>query len=127
MVDRFDKKMTVKILPKFNNAKEWSDLMAIIKNLKENLKKYKSFNISKMTDKVLMAKRLAQSLNPSLPGGLHEITLEVYDMIYENIRANNGDSLGFDLGLYSSGLFPIFQFATVPNKTLYLNNIVKKH
>lgn len=127
MVDRFDKKLNVKILPKFNNAKEWSDLMAIIKNLKENLKKYKEFNLSKMTEKVLMAKRLAQSLNPSLPGGLHEITLEVYDMIYENIRTNNNNFLGIDLGLYSTGLFPFFQFATVPNKTLYLNNIIKKH
>lgn len=127
MVDRLDKKLTVKILPRFNNAKEWSDLMAIIKNLKENLKKYPTSNLYKITDKILLAKRLAQSLNPSLPGGLHEITLEVYDMIFENVRTNNGNLLGIDLGLYSSGLFPFFQYATVPNKTLYLNNIIKKH
>lgn len=29
--------------------------------------------------------------------------------------------------LYSSGLFPFFQFASAPNKTIFLNNIIKKH
>lgn len=83
---KFDKKLTDKILPKFNNAKEWSDLMTIIKNLRENLKKYSTFNMVKITDKVLLAKRLAQSLNPSLPAGLHEETLHVYDILFENIK-----------------------------------------
>lgn len=82
----FDKKISEKILPKFNSAKEWSDLMTILKNFSVNLKKYQTFNMSKLTDKILLAKRLAQSLNPSLPGGLHEITLDVYDSIFENIR-----------------------------------------
>ena len=125
---RFDKKLTEKILPKFNNAKDWSDLMAILKNLKENLSKYKDFNMHNVTEKITLAKRLAQCLNPkSLPSGLHEIALELYDIIFENIRKNQNNYLGDDLGLYSVGLFPFFQFATVPNKTLYLNTIIKKH
>lgn len=90
----FDKKVSEKILPRFNNAKEWSDLMTIIKNFKDNLKKYSDFNLAHLTDKVLLAKRLAQSLNPTLPGGLHEITLEVYDLIFENIRVQFSLNLG---------------------------------
>lgn len=125
---RFDKKLSEKILPKFNNAKDWSDLMAILKNLKENLSKYKDFNMYYVSDKIVLAKRLAQCLNPkSLPSGLHEIALELYDIIFENIRKNQNNCLGEDLGLYSIGLFPFFQYATVPNKTLYLNSIIKKH
>jgi len=125
---RFDKKLTEKILPKFNNAKDWSDLMQILKNLKENLRKYKDFNMYNVTDKITLSKRLAQCLNPkSLPSGLHEIALELYDTIFENIRQNQNNYLGDDLALYSVGLFPFFQFATVPNKTIYLNNIIKKH
>jgi hypothetical protein len=125
---RFDKKLSEKILPKFNNAKDWSDLMAILKNLKENLSKYKDFNMYNVSDKIVLAKRLAQCLNPkSLPSGLHEIALELYDIIFDNIRKNQNNFLGEDLGLYSIGLFPFFQYATVPNKTLYLNNIIKKH
>lgn len=125
---KFDKKLTDKILPKFNNAKDWSDLMQILKNLKENLRKYKDFNMYNVTDKITLSKRLAQCLNPkSLPSGLHEIALELYDTIFENIRQNQNNYLGDDLALYSVGLFPFFQFATVPNKTLFLNNIIKKH
>jgi hypothetical protein len=86
---KFDKKMTDKILPRFSSAKDWSDLMTIQKQLKENLRKYSTFNMFQLSDKVLLSKRLAQSLNPSLPDGLHEITLEVYSMIFENIRVNN--------------------------------------
>ena len=41
-MDKFDKKLSNKILLKFNNAKEWSDLIQILKNLKENLVKYSS-------------------------------------------------------------------------------------
>src|SRR5690606_31514283 len=77
-----------KILPRFDNARDWSDLMTIMKNFKENLKKYSTFNMAKISDKVLLGKRLAQCLNPSLPHGLHEITLEVYDMLFDNIRVN---------------------------------------
>ncbi len=125
---KFDKKLTDKILPKFNNAKDWSDLMQILKNLKENLRKYKEFNMYNVTDKITLSKRLAQCLNPkSLPSGLHEIALELYDTIFENIRRNQNNYLGEDLALYSVGLFPFFQFATVPNKTIFLNNIIKKH
>ena len=87
-MQKFDKKLSEKILPRFNNAKDWSDLMTIIKNLKENVKKYNDCNMFLISDKVLLSKRLAQSLNPSLPDGLHEITLEVYDMLFENIRVD---------------------------------------
>ncbi len=87
-MQKFDKKLSDKILPRFNNAKDWSDLMTIIKNLKENVKKYNNCNMFQISDKNLLSKRLAQSLNPSLPDGLHEITLEVYDILFENIRVN---------------------------------------
>jgi hypothetical protein len=34
--------------------------------------------------------------------------------------------MGADLGIYSSGLFPFFQYASSGNKTAYLN-VIKKH
>lgn len=36
--------------------------------------------------KVLVAKRLAQCLNPSLPSGVHQKTLEVYTYIFDLIK-----------------------------------------
>ncbi len=85
-MQKLDKKLSEKILPRFNSAKDWSDLMTIIKNLKENVKKYNNVNFFQISDKELLSKRLAQSLNPSLPDGLHEITLEVYDILFDNVR-----------------------------------------
>lgn len=39
-MQKFDKKRIYRILPKFNDAKEWSDLTTILKDLKEQLIKY---------------------------------------------------------------------------------------
>jgi len=126
MSNKFDKKLIEKILPRFNSAKEWSDLMTIMKNLKENLVKYDNCSMAKLQVKDTLSKRLAQCLNPSLPAGLHETTLETYDIIFENIRKNESNNLGDNLGYFSSGLFPFFQYASVPNKSLFLN-LIKKH
>ena len=81
-MDKFDKKLTNKILPKFQNAKEWSDLQTILKKLKSNLTKYKTTNMSKLTDKISLSKRLAQSLNNNLPSGVHETALDIYSLLF---------------------------------------------
>lgn len=126
-MDKFDKKLTNKILQKFQNAKEWSDLMTILKKLKVNIEKYNAVDMSKLTDKVALSKRLAQCLNTNLPSGVHEIAMEIYRKLFENIKKNNNGLLGEDLGLYSSGLFPFFTYATNQNKLKFLNDIIKEH
>ena len=127
MVDKFDKKLSEKILPRFELAKEWPDLMTILKKLKENLVKYKTSNMGILTDRVSLAKRVAQCLNQQLPGGVHEMALDVYSMLYDNIKQNNNNFLGENLGLYSAGLFPFFLYANAKNKIKFLNDIIKKH
>ena len=47
------------------------------------LKKYKQFAF--IPEKIAVAKWLAQCLNPNLPGGVHQKTLEVYDLIFSQI------------------------------------------
>ncbi|KAF9960614.1 hypothetical protein BGZ65_012020 [Modicella reniformis] len=60
-----------------------------------------------------VAKRLAQCLNPALPAGVHGKTLEVYAYILEIIGP---DQLAEDLTLWSYGLFPFLQYASVSVK-----------
>ena len=127
MTEKFDQKLTNKILPRFATAKEWPDLMTILKKFKENLVKYKSSNMSILTDKISLAKRLAQCLNQNLPSGVHEIDLDIYSMLFENIKQNNNNFMGDNLGLYSAGLFPFFIYASAQNKIKFLNDIIKKH
>ena len=127
MTEKFDKKLTNKILPRFATAKEWPDLMTILKKFKENLVKYKACNMGILTDKISLAKRLAQCLNQSLPSGVHEMDLDVYSMLFDNIKLNNNNFLGDNLGLYSAGLFPFFIYASAKNKIKFLDDIIKKH
>ena len=127
MTEKFDKKVTNKFLPRFATAKEWPDLMTILKKFKENLVKYKGSNMGILTDKISLAKRLAQCLNQNLPSGVHEIDLDIYSMLFDNIKKNNNNFMGDNLGLYSAGLFPFFIYAAAQNKIKFLNDIIKKH
>jgi hypothetical protein len=59
--------------------------------------------------KLQISKRLAQGLNPALPNGVHQRTLEVYRDIFKLLGK---DGLERDLPTWSSGLFPCFQYAS---------------
>ena len=86
-MEKFERKITDKIYS-FNNAKEWSDLITIVRELNIILQKNEQedhFNLSLLKEKISLSKRLAQCLNPSLPGGVHEVTLRSYEMILDNI------------------------------------------
>ena len=127
-MEKFEKKLNDKILSQFIGAKEWGDLLSIIKELLLYIKKEiekKEINISLITDKVTLSKRLAQCLNPQLPAGLHEAVLETYEIILKDILLKNNNLLGENLGFYASGLFPFFQNASINNKIIYINKIIK--
>lgn len=70
-----------------------------------------------------MNKRLAQCLNPNLPGGVHQKALEVYDIIFSKIRP---EGVQLDLGMYTMGIFQLFEHAATLVKTALLN-LFEKH
>lgn len=65
----------------------------------------------------MVAKRLAQSLNPSLPSGVHQKALEVYSFIFTVIGK---DGLSRDLPLYLPGLASILSFASLSVRAPFL-------
>ncbi len=127
-MDKFEKKLNDKILSQFIAAKEWGDLISILKELITYIKKEiekKEINLSLLIDKVTISKRLAQCLNPQLPAGVHETALEIYEIILKDILKKNNNCLGENLGYYASGLFPFFQNASINNKKLYIDKIIR--
>jgi hypothetical protein len=83
--------------------------------------------------KLVVAKRLAQCLNPALPTGVHQRALEVYVHILAvlgvrimlsvlHTRASliilvlKAEGLKRDLSLWSPGLFPFFEYAATSVK-----------
>jgi hypothetical protein len=68
--------------------------------------------------KATVAKRLSQCLNPSLPSGVHQKTLEVYSYIFSVIGK---DDLSRDLPLYFPGLASVLSFASLTVRAPFLD------
>ena len=124
--EKFEKKL-LNILNSAANAKVWSDLIPMTKEILNYIKKNdKEFDFSQIpTAKHILAKRLAQCLNPEFPHGVHDVILDIYKNLLYNIMCKQDMYLMDNLGLYLSGLFPFFSHASLPNKNKFLNDIVK--
>jgi Dopey, N-terminal len=67
--------------------------------------------------KAIVARRLAQCLNPALPSGVHQKALEVYNYIFSMIGK---DALSQDLSLYFPGLSSTLSFASLTVRAPFL-------
>jgi hypothetical protein len=67
--------------------------------------------------KSIVARRLAQCLNPTLPSGVHQKALEVYNYVFSMIGR---DALSRDLPLYLPGLSPTLSFASLTVRSPFL-------
>ena len=122
--EKFDKKLEDK-LGSAATAQSWSDLLPIIKDINLFLSLNKEYDFNNITNKLLLGKRLAQGLNPECPNGLHDITIDVYEILLNNIISRSKDKLMDNLYIYSYGLFPFFPNASLQIKKKFLEKIVK--
>ncbi|CAG8453950.1 6582_t:CDS:10 [Scutellospora calospora] len=95
---------------------EWADFISFLGKLLKAFQAYPQFPV--IPRKLLVTKRLAQSLHPGLPPGVHQKALEVYAYIFKTIGS---DLLAEDLPIYSQGLFPFFQYAAMSVKPQLLD------
>ena len=125
-MNKFFKKLDDQ-LSKFKYAKEWTDLVKNITDIQILMDtNQKELNLNDYPNNEILAKRLAQCLNKDLPGGLHEVSIKLYSFVLHNLALNNNQNLGKNLALFSSGLFPFYQYASAQNKINYLESIIKK-
>ncbi|CAD25676.1 similarity to HYPOTHETICAL PROTEIN C215_HUMAN [Encephalitozoon cuniculi GB-M1] len=96
--EKYEAEMTKK-LDAFKTAKEWSDFISLLSSLDSTIKK---FSVPEIPKKKLLFKRLNQCLNPVLPAGIHNKTLETYSLIFERISR---ESLLKDFNFLTLGLF----------------------
>jgi hypothetical protein len=95
------------ILSSFDAISEWQEIVSFLSRLGKTLSSHTSPSID-IPKKLIVAKRLAQCLNPALPAGIHQKTLDVYHLIFSLI---GNERLQSDLAIYSIGLFPFLQHA----------------
>ncbi|KAG6336234.1 hypothetical protein ID866_2853 [Astraeus odoratus] len=105
-----------KCLSAFDNVHEWADCISFLKQLLKTFQSYLQFK--EIPHKLIVAKRLAQCLNPALPTGVHQRALDVYIHILSVLGT---EGLKHDLPLWSSGLFPFFEYASTSVKPTLLN------
>ena len=121
---KFEKSLN-NILSSSSGAASWSDLLPFTKEVRQLIEKKKEdINFALISEKNTLSKRLAQCLNPECPGGVHEVVINIYSTILQNILSKNDGKLEENLGIYSSGLFPFFSYAAIPNKLIFLEKII---
>ena len=116
------------LLSKIKYSKEWTDLVKYITEIQSLLNKQESMDYTKTPSIRLFYYKdnetLAKRLNKDSPG-LHKTTLNLYNLVLKMYMNDNNYKLGKNLGLFFSGLFPLYQYASTQNKKLFLQNIVQ--
>ncbi|KAL2815781.1 Dopey, N-terminal-domain-containing protein [Aspergillus cavernicola] len=96
---------------------EWADYISFLSRLLKALQSHPP-DLPVVPHKVLVSKRLSQSMNPSLPSGVHQKALEVYTYIFNLIKP---EGLSHDLPLYFPGIAPTLTFASLTVRPLFLS------
>ena len=107
----------------FDSAlQEWADYIAFLGRLQKALQAQPS-DVNIIPEKRTVAKRLAQCLNPSLPSGVHQKTLELYDLVF---TLQGPDETSRELSLYLPGLSSTLAFASLKVRPIFLS-VVEDH
>ena len=103
------------LLISFEKAKEWdwSDMIQWINKVKALVD---AFQGDSFPEKITLERRLWQCLNPSLPQGLHSITLKIYESILSKPWLSSED-----FGLFLTGILPFFQYTSPENRCQVLS------
>ncbi|RYP67325.1 hypothetical protein DL769_005804 [Monosporascus sp. CRB-8-3] len=101
---------------------EWADYISFLSKLLKALQARPS-SITTIPSKALVAKRLSQCLNPSLPSGVHQKALEVYNYVFSAVGE---EGLSRDLPLYLPGLASTLSFASLTVRSPFLD-LLEKH
>ncbi|EGD95389.1 protein kinase subdomain-containing protein [Trichophyton tonsurans CBS 112818] len=101
---------------------EWADYISFLSRLLKALQTHPP-SLYLVPNKLLVAKRLAQCLNPALPSGVHQKALEVYGYIFGLLKS---DGLARDLAIYLPGIAPTLSFASLSVRPIFLS-LIESH
>ncbi|GAB0492732.1 hypothetical protein MMPV_004001 [Pyropia vietnamensis] len=103
-------------LAAFDRAEDWADLIHDLQRVNRVLSKHS--RATSVPHKELLAKRLSQCLNASLPSGVHLKALETYALVLSRLPP---PSLVSSLPLFAVGLFPLLSYASTALKPTILS------
>lgn len=100
----------------FDASNEWADYIAFLSRLAKALQA--SPPDAAVPFKPTLAKYLALCLKPSLPSGVHQKALEVYNLVFTLLGK---DGLSHDLPIWLPGVSHTLTFASLTTRPLFLN------
>ncbi|KIV91738.1 hypothetical protein PV10_06247 [Exophiala mesophila] len=100
----------------FDASNEWADYIAFLSRLAKSLQA--SPPGADVPLKSTLAKYLALCLKPSLPAGVHQKALELYDLIFSLLGK---DGLSRDLAIWLPGFSQTLTFASLTTRPLFLS------
>ncbi|EDO18228.1 hypothetical protein Kpol_543p58 [Vanderwaltozyma polyspora DSM 70294] len=118
-VDSKQKKFIANVtrtLETFDSVTEWADYISSLGKLLKALQSWtpNSDDIKYyVPSPYQVSQRLASSLSPELPAGVHQKTLEVYTYIFEKIGQ---ESLATECNIWIRGILPLMAYATMSVK-----------
>ncbi|EDO19319.1 hypothetical protein Kpol_1036p64 [Vanderwaltozyma polyspora DSM 70294] len=113
----------------FDSVDEWADYISNLGKLLKALQSWKpQFQNVKyyVPTPYQVSRRLASSLSPTLPAGVHQKTLDVYNFIFEKIGI---EVLSAECNIWIPGILPLMAYASISVKAqlieLYENYLVQ--
>ncbi|KAK9372385.1 Dopey, N-terminal-domain-containing protein [Lipomyces chichibuensis] len=91
----------------FERVEEWADYISFLGKLLRALQSHTSQQIPYSP---IIANRLAQSLHPNLPSGVHQKALELYGYIFGVLGR---DEMSHELHIWVPGLLPLMSYASI--------------
>ncbi|KAK9464098.1 Dopey, N-terminal-domain-containing protein [Lipomyces oligophaga] len=91
----------------FESVEEWADYISFLGKL---LRALQSHNADHVPYAPIIANRLAQSLQPDLPSGVHQKALELYGYIFSMLKR---ETLAQELNIWIPGLLPLMAYASI--------------
>ncbi|KAK9369940.1 Dopey, N-terminal-domain-containing protein [Lipomyces kononenkoae] len=96
-----------KALVLFERVEDWADYISFLGKL---LRALQSHTAQQIPYSSIIANRLAQSLHPNLPSGVHQKALELYGYIFGVLGK---DGLSQELHIWIPGLLPLMSYASI--------------
>lgn len=131
-VDSKEKKFrnnVTRALENFDSVTEWADYIASLGRLLKALQSWTpQFQNTKyyVPSPYQVSRRLASSLSPDLPAGVHQKTLDVYTFIFEKIGQ---ETLAVECNIWIPGILPLMSYASMAVKShlieVYENYLVQ--
>ncbi|KAG7662555.1 uncharacterized protein J8A68_003929 [[Candida] subhashii] len=105
-------------LASFDSLDEWADYITFLTKLQKSLQftpnENELYYIPFPQD---VSYKLSLCLSSTLPNGVHQKALSIYDFIFETLTA---DSLNDDIHIWLPGLLPLFSYSSISVKPLQI-------